>query len=700
MDNIRKNAGRFVTVTAIVCTLGITAWLLCLPVKDAMRERNQKEVSLADDYSADKEERENAVDLNEEGLSKEYDMQMLIDKAAGVEEYSAAEQFNVSVDVSTNRGEARIKLWNTGEAFYFFLPAYAAALSENTQQEGDVKLILSSCLDGGSLMIGDKQLKEGDSLKDIQFEKLYSMSLYNQKGELVHETQVTFLVSENLPTMFINTESGSMEYIEEEKGNGETGDIIIYDNTGNLIHEGGLSEVSGRGNSTWGIDKKPYQIKLAQSADLFGFGKARSYNLLANGYDETGIRNMLVTNLAQELSMAYTPEGIIVSLYCNGEYRGNYHLFEKVQVGEERVNIKNQEEEFERVYQGIDVGKIQGEISENKLRKWADIDFLPADITGGYLIERELYERYETETISGFCTMQLDYYAIQSPEYASYEQVTYIADLMQAAQDAIEAPDGIHPETGKHYSEYIDVESFAAKYLVDEITKNYDGGVTSSFFYKPADEVDTRIFAGPIWDYDVAFGNCTLDEINSNPMGVTKLQDHVKGTDLFAQLYEKEDFKELAIKQYEEVVLPWLEKMYGSGVDEYAEYYRMSVLMNNIRWKNLHNRHEYYTSYDNNIRYLKYFMNERTDYLNEVWLEGEIYHCITLMVDNRLWKRIYVKDGECAGYLPLPRRTESVFIGWYKTGNPLIYDEYRPVYEDMTFHAQWQDITEYTISSE
>ena len=62
------------------------------------------------------------------------------------------------------------------------------------------------------------------------------------------------------------------------------------------------------------------------------------------------------------------------------------------------------------------------------------------------------------------------------------------------------------------------MNSFVAKYLVEEVSRNYDGGVTSSFFYKKSDAEGGKLYAGPVWDFDVAFGNCTLDLISSNPV--------------------------------------------------------------------------------------------------------------------------------------------------------------------------------------
>lgn len=685
MKDIQYKLKKGMTILALVGTVAVTVVLAYMPIRKALRERNQTEISLNEEG-----QESDTIDLAEAGAGQPFDEQALWQQTEAGSSQSTSKQWDVSLTVKTDDATIKVNLWNDEDASYFFMPSYV--LTQENETGSAVEVVLESCLNGGKLLIDGKQIKEGDRISDIAWEQWYSMILYDKTGEAAAEMDVVFLAAENLPVVAINTESGSMDHIEAEKGNAESGQITIHDEKGTLLYEGDVSEIKGRGNSTWSLPKKPYQFKLAKSSDLFGFGQARSYNLLANGYDETGIRNLLAADLANALALDYTPEGVIVSLYCNGEYKGNYYLCEKVQVGENRVGIRDQEEEFRKLYQGISLDKIESITSEDTLRKWADIDYRPTDISGGYLIERELYERYEADTVSGFCTMQLDYYAIQSPEYASYEQVKYIADLMQAVQDAIEAPDGIHPESGRHYTDYIDLDSFVGKYLVDEVSKNYDGGVTSAFFYKPEDSVSNKLFAGPIWDYDVAFGNAPLDEINSNPQGITKMEDHYWSPKLYADLYEKEDFKARVIAGYHKVVQPWLEEMVETGIEEYAQYYRSSTLVNNIRWRNMYNRYEYYLSYDNNIRYLKYFVAERMNFLNEVWLDNVTYHCITLVVDGEPWKKIYVKDGETAGYMPTPRRSDSVFVGWYKEGNPLFYDEYKPVYEDMTFEAWWQEI--------
>ena len=395
--------------------------------------------------------------------------------------------------------------------------------------------------------------------------------------------------------------------------------------------------------------------------------------------------------LAKELGMPYVPEGKMIDLYINGVFYGNYYLCEKVQVEDNRVALRDMEETAQALYRTEELQNLEHQQNEDETRKWADIQYEDPDISRGYLFERELDIRFHEE-VSGFVTTQGDHYALQSPTYASEGQVNYIAGLMQEFQDAIEQTDGINTETGKHYSEYIDVNSFVQKYLVDEITKNYDGGVTSSFFYKPQDTVSTKIFAGPVWDYDVAFGNCDLDEIVGNPMGITKLNTHIKGTDVFARLYEQSDFYNQMVALYEEKALPYLNFLLEEGIDALVAESRQSTRLDSIRWENLENRYQYYENYDNSVKSLKFFIEKRRDFLNEVWLEGAVYHDVTFVIDGEPWKIFYIKDGEQAGSEPIPYRDNSLFVKWLSEKRNVAYDEFKPVYEDMTFYALWQEL--------
>ncbi len=465
---------------------------------------------------------------------------------------------------------------------------------------------------------------------------------------------VTVMQSENLPNLEVDTASGSLAYVCQDKGNTDKGNLRVTMPDGTQSYEGVIAEWRTRGNSTWTLDKKAFQLKLSVEADLLGMGAAKTWILLANGFDETGIRNTIALRMAADAGLSFTPECRPVDLYCNGEYQGNYLLCEKIQVGEERV-----------------------------------------DIGEGFLVERELQDRYEVavylEGRKGFVTERGDCYLIENPKEPTAEQEEWIGRLIQQAEDAVFSGDGIHPVTGKHWSEYLDRDSFVRKYLLEEVTKNYDGGVTSAFYYVP--EGEKRIYAGPAWDYDAIFGNFVMDEMNSNPEGVTELADHIFGSDLYSALMQQEDFRREVFSCFERVYQPLLEKLLAGGIDELAAQTERSVEMDHVRWREMDNRHQYYESYEDNLRYLKYFVEKRLRFLQEVWVDGLVYRTVTLRVEGSDWRKFYVKDGALLGDVPVPFLNDRLFIGWYGE-NGRKYDPYRPVYEDMTFGAKWQEIAQ------
>lgn len=646
-------------------------------VREKISEYRKKDIFLGEEQSPGNGEETEEERKTEPGEEEEE----FVPAAGTAQEKMPAPEVRFSLEDSEgDLQEFQVSLWRSDTGIcYLFLPGFARGRG----------LVLEEA-EAGSIFIDGREIKEGDVLREISEGKPYELLAPEGGDDRTLQSEVVFMYSSDLPVLSLVTVSGSTDFIDEDKENEEGGSAALYGENGERMFAGQAESIRGRGNSTWGLSKKPYQIKLCEEADFFGFGEAASWNLLANGYDETRLRNRIALELASELGMDYVPEGRMIDLYINNCYYGNYFLTEKIRVDEGSVDIRDMEELAEAVYSPQELEKLDRGRNEEGTRKWTETGIDNGDLSGGYLLERELASRFETE-ISGFVTSQGDCYTLQSPLYASKEQVNYIADLMQAFQDAVSEKDGIHPATGKHYSEYIDVDSFIRKYLVEEISKNYDGGVTSSFFYKPEDSVSRKLFAGPVWDYDVAFGNCNLDRIASNPEGITRLNDHVYGTDVFVRLYEKEDFYGQMVKMYEEKALPYLNFLLTEGLDAMVSESRKSAEMDSIRWEGLENRYQYYEKYDNDVRYLKYFIEKRKDFLNEVWLGGGSYHNMTFVVDGEAWQLLCIRDGEVPETEPIPSRYSSLFMGWV-TEDGIPFDRYKPVYEDMTFYAIWQEL--------
>lgn len=316
---------------------------------------------------------------------------------------------------------------------------------------------------------------------------------------------VVIIKESKTASVFIETESGSLDYIHAVKGNEEEGTIEIVDVDGKVLYDGAL-EIKGRGNSTWQMEKKPYNIKLDKKTDLFGMGKTKKWSLIANHTDLSLIRNVLAYEAAKAAGMPYSPLFEPVDVYINREYKGAYLLTTRVGIDGTSVDVEDLEGNTEDAnkndldtypkagYYGTYAGLLAG------TKKWYDIPNDPEDITGGYIIEMELANRYADEAC-GFVTDRDQPFTMKTPEYVTKAQIDYISGLYQKFEDAVYAGADM-AEIGK----YCNVQSLAQLYLINEWASNMDGGLTSTYFYKPEGENET-LYGGPVWDFDIAFGN-------------------------------------------------------------------------------------------------------------------------------------------------------------------------------------------------
>ena len=260
------------------------------------------------------------------------------------------------------KGERYCIEWEKSDAdgkYYFYLPTGS-----------DLSSVETRFLASSAVYVGEKKLGYGKKTDAFagggEFTVTCGSSSY----------QVVVLESENIPAMFIETESGSLEAIHADKSYKEKGTIAVFED-GKLTVDAKLSSIKGRGNSTWGLPKKPYNIKFEKKTDLFGMGKAKKWSLLASFYDPSFLRNTFIFDLADEIGLFYSSKSKHVDLYINGEYQGNYLVCESVEVGESRVNITDLDDLNEEANSGINIemANLGGDRNGSKAGsiKYADI---------------------------------------------------------------------------------------------------------------------------------------------------------------------------------------------------------------------------------------------------------------------------------------------------------------------------------------
>ena len=324
----------------------------------------------------------------------------------------------------------------------------------------------------------------------------------------------TVMKSEYLPAMFLTSADSSKgrAWVELSKDNkAKNGGLVLLRPDGTSIYDGTLKNIKGRGHSTWDYMKKPYQIKLAQETDLLESGipseAEETWILLANYCDETLIHNSVAYAVADRLKLPFTPHFQQIDFYYDGEYRGTYLLCEKVEISDGRVDIPDLEIEFERLNPGVtdfdSLPTAMGSNSYGNLFQYVTGLTSPWDLSGGYLLEIDYEARARAEK-SWFTTSRGTYVALKNPEYLTDTGMKYISDLYEQFERAL-YNGGTDPVSGKALSQLVDLDSLARCYLVTELSQDPDSFMTSTFFYKPANE--EKFYAGPVWDFDSAFGS-------------------------------------------------------------------------------------------------------------------------------------------------------------------------------------------------
>lgn len=392
----------------------------------------------------------------------------------------------------------------------------------------------------------------------------YDLKLIARKGRAVSEYPLKIFFADQIGAMYLlsdDPENKGRIWVESspDKSNQATGSMVLQNADGSIVYQDVLTQIKGRGNSTWEAVKKPYQIKLSEKTDLLQTGnednETKTWVLLANYLDPSAMHNTLIYNLGRELGMEFCTENKWVNLYYDGEYRGCYLLSEKVEINSGRVDIIDLEELNEEANEGVDIEELPvetGTTANGATYTYCVGMNSPEDITGGYLLEIEYATRAEDE-ICYFSTARGQNVVVKSPEYASMKEMDYIASLYQEWEDAVYSG-GINPATGKRHTEYMDLRSSAICYLANDFTKNLDGFKSSAYLYK--DQNEDVMHMGPLWDYDITMNH----DGAARPTGF-----YTGRVGLGAALCELGDFRETVKKVYLEEMYPVLTSVVLGG---------------------------------------------------------------------------------------------------------------------------------------
>ena len=331
-------------------------------------------------------------------------------------------------------------------------------------------LIASFDYKGVSIQIAGEKQVSGVTVNSFSKPVIYSVI-----AEDGTKTDYTVTVSNTIPrtpSVYITT-TGGAPILDKENYVNSTIEIKDLDKYfSNEVQFTSSSKIKGRGNSTWGLPKKPYRIKLDSKASLLGMSNDKDWALLANYLDKTLLRNITAFEISKIADMSWTPSSVSVDFYLNGIYQGVYALTEHVKVSEERLDMKL-----------VEPSDNSGEA-----------------LTGGYLLELD----FHFDEVSKFRTKREKLpIMFKDPDKPTTQQFSYVENLFNTAERILYSDNFRDPLEG--YRKYINVESFINYYIVQELAKNVDGNMRGSCYM--AIRRNGKIEMPLVWDFDLAFGN-------------------------------------------------------------------------------------------------------------------------------------------------------------------------------------------------
>ncbi len=342
----------------------------------------------------------------------------------------------------------------------------------------------------------------------------------------------------DLPVFSINTANNAPINSKEEY----VDCLVTVNNAGEYNFENKEAQIRGRGNSTWGYPKKPYKLKFSSKTKLFGNAKAKTWTLIANYIDDSMMRNYLAYNVAQEFDdLNYTTSTKYVDVYINGEYNGVYLVCEQVEVNDNRVAISE--------------------------------DY--TDVNTGYLIEMDAWASSEGVEGIDYFVCEGKNFTIKSPEVEPDKMGEYIAYIKEYLTQCFQALDSNDYDL---VTQYIDVNSFADSYLLNELFKNRDVDYSSFYMYK---DKDAKLCSGPVWDYDQSAGNSSNVAIANDSNSL-----YVKDGIFYSKLLKYTEFKQIVstklAKYHDEIVETII-----SEIDYVLTHYKNSFERNFLTWDTL-----------------------------------------------------------------------------------------------------------------
>ena len=419
----------------------------------------------------------------------------------------------------------------------------------------------------------------------------------------------TKLTSSNLPIIVIDTEGKTI--VDEPKIDAYMGIIFNGEGKVNNITDpfnayNGRIGIEIRGQSSQQFDKKQYAVETRDSlgneidVSLLGLPKESDWVLNASYIDKSLLRNVLAFKIFNDMGR-YSSRTKFCELIINGEYRGIYILQEKIKRDKNRVNIS----------------KLESTDTDENV------------ITGGYIIKIDKVDPGDKTWTSPYppfsgAVQKIVYiYEYPDAEKINSAQAEYIKNYVTNFEKIMNTTNYNDPFYG--YLNYIDLDSFVDMFLIFELSKNVDAYRLSTFFYKDRNK---KLCAGPIWDFDLTFGLPDYYEgwrTDGWQYKVPLYNDFWQIPFWVSKLYNDPIFKNKFAKRWTELknnILSY--ETISKFIDDCVSKISEARARNFEKWNQCFDgktyiwpNKNYFTSYEDEINYLKNWIKQRLEWLDK-----------------------------------------------------------------------------------
>jgi hypothetical protein len=283
--------------------------------------------------------------------------------------------------------------------------------------------------------------------------------------------------------------------------------VASLDNLPTLVTRAGY-HLRGQSSMT-AFKQSPYRIELWDNENndvkypVLGMPQSSDWALISTCTDNSLIRNVFGVELGKAFGLAtvqYRWAEVFIN-YDGGaltnvtvskdtsNYRGVYTLFQPIKNDKNTIDLKKLKPE------DTDPDKLTGAYIfkfENAVR---DTDMVLIQCTGAKKMTGGGFGFPTKVDSTATCYTDLE---LAEPSPANSQQMTYITNYIQEFHNAL------HANPVGNWKSYVNMNSFINNHVLNEISCNIDGWIRSHYMYKDRGGLIT---AGPVWDYNFAFGN-------------------------------------------------------------------------------------------------------------------------------------------------------------------------------------------------